>query len=828
MSSVPNNITWQQFLDEFLSRFAEPTQAALTRLSNCDQDEYESVDSYADRFRRDMHLPGTQEDDALRYQFVAGLQRSLRFEVRRQHNNMHTLADIINTAKRWENYNDEDGRRPLHPKRSNLDNAGAWQPTATTSYIPPYRREQQPFNHRNGGFGFNARPYYDNGGCDAANNNQNDGQTQGYIPYGQGPRPNAGPFNSNRNFSQGPRPYDRPQPDYHPRPAAFGVYAPPSPLPEARAPANEIEDLSRQLERLQLNLAQMRRETRLLNASAAATYSMEYINTMEPLSQQGDSVVTVITPTHFQGDRNLRKLDARQEETDQALANFKKDSASLQPSNEAEPKQGKREALQTTSTAATTAEKGRSSPRQGEDMNARNPTPDIHPDTFLMDFVSGDADRHATALVKPCTKCNQETTHIYIMDSEQEAESSQTLTATSKDEQVVPVLAAEEALACTEDLSASENVAPTNYPYIRLAVEGNIASGKSSLLAQLAPQFTAAGWCVFPEPVEQWNRKGELNCFHATKTRPRNDKYRWQAAMELQRAIMRSYLERCPLPEKLIMERGPWSSLSVFTPAAKLHPTLMAELYEDAYRQRRLRSFLPDAIIYVDTPAEVCFQRMMNRGINYEADIELNYLTKVETLYKDALDGYDGFVYKFDGTLPKHILAQKVARLINHIYDLQQLTVDHPFPTFIPPALPKPSIQQELELAQYDLLITQKADKTPPVEPLTICTLPGGTALAALGQTRPDVPAPTTVYPTNFDLEVDALVLYQQGPGKLEFSKDFVMEYQNRYGVPPCIFDRIDCYGTVNIMGRLGFEASMGPNSLPALAVVSRRAMPGL
>ena len=291
---------------------------------------------------------------------------------------------------------------------------------------------------------------------------------------------------------------------------------------------------------------------------------------------------------------------------------------------------------------------------------------------------------------------------------------------------------------------------------------------------------------------------------------------------------MRSYLERYPLPEKLIMERGPWSSLSVLIPAAKLHPTLEGELYEDAYRQRILRSFLPDAIIYVDTPAEVCFQRMMNRGIDYEADIELPYLTKIETLYKDALDGYDGFVYKVDGTLPKHILAQKVARLINHIYDLQQLTVDHPFPTFIPPALPEPSIQQELELAQYKLLITQETDNFPPVEPLTECTLPGGTALAALGQTRPEVPAPTTVYPSKLNLEVDALVLYQQGPGKLEFSKEFVREYQDRYRVPPCIFDRVDCYETVNVMGRLGFEASMGPDSSPALAVVPRRAVPGL
>ena len=182
-----------------------------------------------------------------------------------------------------------------------------------------------------------------------------------------------------------------------------------------------------------------------------------------------------------------------------------------------------------------------------------------------------------------------------------------------------------------------------------------------------------------------------------------------------------------------------------FHTSSKMHPTLEGKLYEDAYRQRRLRSFLLDVIIYVDTPAEVCFQRIMNRGIDCEAGIELPYLTKIETLYKYALDVYDGFVYKVDGTLPKHILAQKVARLINHLYDLQQLTVNQPFPTFIPPALPKPSIQQDLELEQYKLLIAQDADNTAPVQPLTTCTLPGGTALAGLGLTRPEIPAPTTI-----------------------------------------------------------------------------------
>ena len=55
--------------------------------------------AYADRFRRDMHLAGRQEDAALHHQFIAGLKRGLRFEVQRQHAHIQSLADIIHVAK---------------------------------------------------------------------------------------------------------------------------------------------------------------------------------------------------------------------------------------------------------------------------------------------------------------------------------------------------------------------------------------------------------------------------------------------------------------------------------------------------------------------------------------------------------------------------------------------------------------------------------------------------------------------------------------------------------------------------------------------------------
>ena len=48
------------------------------------------------------------------------------------------------------------------------------------------------------------------------------------------------------------------------------------------------------------------------------------------------------------------------------------------------------------------------------------------------------------------------------------------------------------------------------------------------------------------------------------------------------------------------MERGPWSSLSVFTPAAKLHPELEKNLYDEALADPRLKELMPDVVIYIE------------------------------------------------------------------------------------------------------------------------------------------------------------------------------------------------------------------------------------
>ena len=132
ISSMPRDVSWAEFEREFLGRFGERIEAAMQRLSMCKQEREESVHAYADRFRRDMHLAGRLEDAALRYQFIAGLQRDLRHEVQRQHASIRTMADVVNEAKHWEACFEEEWRDP-----NARGNSG--------SYVPPHRREyQQP------------------------------------------------------------------------------------------------------------------------------------------------------------------------------------------------------------------------------------------------------------------------------------------------------------------------------------------------------------------------------------------------------------------------------------------------------------------------------------------------------------------------------------------------------------------------------------------------------------------------------------------------------------------------------------------------------------
>ena len=420
----------------------------------------------------------------------------------------------------------------------------------------------------------------------------------------------------------------------------------------------------------------------------------------------------------------------------------------------------------------------------------------------------------------------------YVMHHEQPTSAA---TLTGSPPLSVSTAPASTTLLCSEEVSATEAeedskiiASPDGQQKLRIAVEGSIGSGKSALLAELSLMLPAE-WHLLPEPVEEWNRNGELTNFYQREALPRVSLDRWKAAFSLQQNIVQSYLNRAPLPNRVVMERGTWSALTVFTPLAKLHPTMEDKLYQLAQRDSRLSDLMPDVIIYVDTPAEVCMERIRNRGLDYEASISWSYLKDLELAYQQALESYPGMVYRVDGTLPRHVLALNVANIISHINSIWESTAEHPPIPIQPRAVPKATLAQDLELEGLHEKLSDlcRTVELPARQSNPAQVPPGGTVMAALAYATAEVPFRLSGS-WAFNLDTEALVLYQEGEGMLQFTPEFVKEFTSQYGLPPCLHDRVDNFPVIKTMAKLGFKQSVASGCEPALAIVPRRALPGL
>jgi len=254
MNSITHPLTWTEFEQEFVERFGERPETALDRLATCRQEENEAVHSYADRFRRDMHLAGRIEDAALRYQFINKLHSRLKIEVKRQEGTLRTLADIVALAKKWEDYY-EDERKHRETRKENRI------PGNSQPYTPPYRREpstyppnnRQPEPQRQPDYRYpmgasqrpnnynGNRPNSSNQGIGAYRNNLSRPATNYNRP--QGPEQNR-PNDMNRN-----RPQEQNRP-YVPRENS-------NPPAATRGPADAaMEEITQRLKNLELSYAQ--------------------------------------------------------------------------------------------------------------------------------------------------------------------------------------------------------------------------------------------------------------------------------------------------------------------------------------------------------------------------------------------------------------------------------------------------------------------------------------------------------------------------------------------------------------------------------------------
>ena len=193
-------------------------------------------------------------------------------------------------------------------------------------------------------------------------------------------------------------------------------------------------------------------------------------------------------------------------------------------------------------------------------------------------------------------------------------------------------------------------------------LEGNIGAGKTSLgnILKNSNQFE-----FLEEPVDTWRDGFAGNLFEMFYT----DMPRWSFTFQIMafttRAKTWSEILQKVQGDRVVLERSIYTDRNVF--AKNLYAGgAMNDSEWQVYQQ--LWEFLasnycekPQKIIYLRTPAELCLERIKQRGRNEEQQMPLDYLKNLEDLHDEWLMDHPDVIH-IDGT--RRWSAQEIETLL--------------------------------------------------------------------------------------------------------------------------------------------------------------------
>lgn len=185
---------------------------------------------------------------------------------------------------------------------------------------------------------------------------------------------------------------------------------------------------------------------------------------------------------------------------------------------------------------------------------------------------------------------------------------------------------------------------------VRISIEGNIATGKSTFIKILEEAAGTEDWEITPEPVSTWTQiegKNDQNAKKEILGKFYTDPRRWAYTMESFTFVTRMHAEKMRRQRPVsvscsINERSVYSNLYIF--ARNCFETgLMTEtewsIYKDwsTYLLESLGDLQLDGFIYLRCDPKVCDKRMAKRGRPEEQGVTLEYLSQLHEKHEKWL-----------------------------------------------------------------------------------------------------------------------------------------------------------------------------------------------
>jgi len=214
-----------------------------------------------------------------------------------------------------------------------------------------------------------------------------------------------------------------------------------------------------------------------------------------------------------------------------------------------------------------------------------------------------------------------------------------------------------------------------------ISIDGNIGSGKSTLIKLLKTKFNSDKFVFIQEPIELWlNNKDEFGENILTKFYRNQEKYAFpfQMMAYISRLHLIKQAVKCNPDKIIITERCCHTDKNVF--ATMLHDDKKIEdvcyniylgWFNEFFDELKF-----DNIIYVNTLPDKCHERINKRLRDGESEIPLEYLKKCDKYHHDWLKNVNN-VLQLDGNVEfetdKQVLIGWENQIIDFVNNLQNV-----------------------------------------------------------------------------------------------------------------------------------------------------------